>query len=157
MGHGKDISERGEQMEDPAYLEKVVGCCSGISYTYRDYIQQYPELEALQGPAIGDRAPDTDLENGQSLFRLLGDTRFTLLASGLNDEQSALVAALAENYPKILKLEVLDNSPAFNARYQTEGKPVLFLVRPDGYIGFRCLAAEIDALETYLSGLFTDN
>ncbi|MDG2177141.1 MAG: FAD-dependent monooxygenase [Gammaproteobacteria bacterium] len=157
MGHGKDISERGEQMEDPAYLEKVVGCCSGISYTYRDTIQQYPELEALQGPAIGDRAPDADLENGQSLFRLLGDTRFTLLASGLNDEQSEMVAALAENYPKILKLEVLDNSPAFNARYQTEGKPVLFLVRPDGYIGFRCLANETDALENFLSELVRPN
>ena len=157
MGHGKDISERGEQMEDPAYLEKVVGCCSGISYTYRDYIQQYPELEALQGPAIGDRAPDADLENGQSLFRLLGDTRFTLLASSLNDEQSEMVATLAENYPKILKLEVLDNSPVFNARYQTEGKPVLFLVRPDGYIGFRCLVNETDALENFLSEIVRPN
>ena len=88
MGHGKDISERGEQMEDPEYLEKVVGCCSGISYTYRDYIQQYPDLEVLQGPAIGDRAPDVDLENGHSLYRVLGDTRFTLLSNGLDNEQS---------------------------------------------------------------------
>lgn len=155
MGHGKDISERGEQMEDGDFLNKVVGCCSGISYTYRDYVEQYPDLTALPGPAIGDRAPDVDLETGDSLFSIIGDTRFTLLYTGDNKEPENKLAKLAKLYPDLLKLKALEGSPAFCKRYDTGNIEVIYLVRPDGYIGFRCMPDEISELEKYLENTFT--
>src|SRR5690606_35321504 len=68
MGHGKDIAERAQRINDKSFLEAVVGRCSGISYTYRDYVEQPAGLAELPGPAIGDRAPDADLPGGRSVF-----------------------------------------------------------------------------------------
>ena len=48
MGHGKDIAERAQKIRDPAFLEAVVGRCSGISYTYRDQAQ--PPKRGAAGP-----------------------------------------------------------------------------------------------------------
>ncbi len=49
MGHGKDIAERAQKIRDPAFLEAVVGRCSGISYTYRDQAQQ-PKARRSRAP-----------------------------------------------------------------------------------------------------------
>ena len=149
MGHGKDISTRGEQMEDEGFLKKVVGCCSGISYTYRDYIDQYPSLADLDGPAIGDRAPDVNMESGQSLFSIIGDTCYTLLLS----QEDATVVEIAEKYSAIIKVHALNNSAAFNDCYSVTGEAVVYLVRPDGYIGFRCLASEAEHLDRFLANI----
>lgn len=151
MGHGKDISERGEQMEDPDFLNKVVGCCSGISYTYRDYVAQYDALADVPGPAIGDRAPDVDLETGRSLFSLIGSTRYTLLLTANDPDTASTAGDLVAAHPDTLQVYSLDNSPAFRARYGIGDTPIIYLVRPDGYIGFRCLPDEMPALEKFLA------
>jgi len=151
MGHGKDINERGGQMEDADFLKKVVGCCSGISYTYKDYIEQYPDLTPFLGPTIGDRAPDVDLETAQSLFSIIGNTKYTLLLSGEDPEMARKGKDLAKSYSKSLQYYVLEHSEAFQATYKIDQTPTLYLIRPDGYIGFRCLATEIGALEAFLS------
>src|SRR6516225_603959 len=57
MTHGKDIAQRKQTMFDAGYTEKVVNYCSGVAYTYMDYIQKPAGLTDLTGPAIGDRAP----------------------------------------------------------------------------------------------------
>src|SRR6185369_1814443 len=79
MTHGKDIAERKKTMFDPAYTEKVVNYCSGVAYTYRDYVQHPNEIRELDGPAIGDRAPDVDFEQGGTVFDRLRREYFTLL------------------------------------------------------------------------------
>ena len=136
-------------MEDEGFLKKVVGCCSGISYTYRDYIDQYPSLADLDGPAIGDRAPDVNMESGQSLFSIIGDTCYTLLLS----QEDATVVEIAEKYSAIIKVHALNNSAAFNDCYSVTGEAVVYLVRPDGYIGFRCLASEAEHLDRFLANI----
>jgi hypothetical protein len=151
MGHGKDINERGGQMEDSDFLKKVVGCCSGISYTYKDYIEQYPDLTPFLGPTIGDRAPDVDLETAQSLFSIIGNTKYTLLLSGEDPEMARKGKDLANSYSESLQYYVLGHSEAFQATYKIDQTPAMYLIRPDGYIGFRCLATEIGALEAFLS------
>src|SRR5690606_21211879 len=57
MGHGKDIAERAQRINDQSFLEAVVGRCSGISYTYRDYAAPPAGLAGPPGPARGGRAP----------------------------------------------------------------------------------------------------
>lgn len=151
MGHGKDISERGEQMQDPAYLDKVVGCCSGISYTYRDYVQQYDELSALPGPGIGDRAPDVDLETGDSLFSLIGSTHYTLLLSGIDPDQAIAASKIAEKWGTSINVVSLGASQTFQSRFGIGDTPAIYLVRPDGYIGFRCQPGELNVLESFLT------
>ncbi len=157
MGHGKDISERGGQMEDAEFLKKVVGCCSGISYTYKDYIEQYPDLAPLPGPNIGDRAPDVDLETGQSLFSIIGNTKYTLLLSGADLAMAYIGEDLARSYAESLQYYMLGDSEAFQATFKIDQTAIMYLIRPDGYIGFRCLLSEITALEAFLSATLVQN
>src|SRR5437773_8805251 len=70
MGHGKDIAERAQKIRDPAFLDAVVGRCSGISYTYRDQAGKRDATSSRDGPVPGDRAPDVELSGGRSLFSL---------------------------------------------------------------------------------------
>src|SRR4030095_320286 len=79
MTHGKDIAQRRQTMVEPGYTEKVVNYCSGVSYTYRDVARKPPTLSDLDGPAIGDRAPDRDFEQGGTLFDRLRHEALTLL------------------------------------------------------------------------------
>src|SRR5690606_32297943 len=152
MGHGKDIAERASRMNDPGFVDAVVGRCSGISYTYRDYVEQPAGLTPLGGPAIGDRAPDADLADGGTLFGLTRHTGFTLLAlpgadanAGAADAEAA-IAPLRERYHRIVRTHVLDPSPGIDAAYGRSGPARLYLVRPDGYVGYRCAADEAEHL-----------
>lgn len=150
MGHGKDISERSEQMQDAAFLNRVVGCCSGIAYTYRDSHAQHENGQDLPGPVIGDRAPDVDLESGTSLYSLIGSNHFTLLlATGEADVKDA-AEELVDRFPDVLQVYNLDESPAFLQRYAIGELPVIYLVRPDGYIGYRCQPKNIPSLARFL-------
>ena len=155
MGHGKDIAERAQKIKDPAFLEAVVGRCSGISYTYRDQAQP---PTAAQGPAIGDRAPDVDLANGGTLFDLTRHPSCTLLALPAREErQSALQASLAPlvwRFASVLELRSVPPSAALAARYGASGDDRLLLLRPDGYVGFRGNASDVGALEARLREWF---
>ncbi|HXS80601.1 MAG TPA: FAD-dependent monooxygenase [Gammaproteobacteria bacterium] len=154
MGHGKDIAERAQKIKDPAFLEAVVGRCSGISYTYRD--QQQPPAD--KGPVIGDRAPDVDLPNDRTLFDLTRHASCTLLVLPAREErQSALQASLAPlvwRFASVLELRAVPPSAALAARYGASGDDRLLLIRPDGYVGFRCKASDVGALEARLREWF---
>ena len=155
MGHGKDIAERAQKIKDPAFLEAVVGRCSGISYTYRDQAQP-PSGDG--GPAIGDRAPDVDLGNGRTLFDLTRHAKCTLLAlPAREDRQTALqasLAPLAQRFASVLELRAVPPSAALAARYGSTGDDRLLLLRPDGYVGFRCQATDVSSLEARLRDWF---
>ena len=157
MGHGKDIAERAQKIRDPAFLEAVVGRCSGISYTYRDQAQQ-PKAAPLAGPAIGDRAPDVDLGRGRTLFDLTRHPSCTLIALPAREGGQAALQAnlkgLAHRFAAVLELRVVPPSAAFAERYGASDEDRLLLLRPDGYVGFRCNASDVAALETRLSEWF---
>jgi hypothetical protein len=79
-------------------------------------------------------------------LRLVHDARLT---SALHER----VEVLAARYGRALDVATLRRSPEFAARYGAEPAEQLVLVRPDGYLGFRGAAADIDALDRYLEGV----
>jgi 2-polyprenyl-6-methoxyphenol hydroxylase-like FAD-dependent oxidoreductase len=152
MTHGKDIAQRRETMFEPGYREKVVNYCSGVAYTYREYVQKPEAPTQLDGPAIGDRAPDIDFEQGGTLFERLRHEYFTLLAMPGESDLSAVIEPLKRRFARVLSVETLPRSNALSKRYgSSDGR--FFLVRPDGYIGFKCAAGEGPLLERTLDGL----
>jgi NADPH-dependent dioxygenase len=154
MGHGKDIAERAQKIRDPEFLEAVVGRCSGISYTYRDQAQ--PPVRS--GPAIGDRAPDVDLAPGRSLYDLTRHPSCTLIAVAAREAGQAglqtSLKGLVHRFAPVVELRVIAATPQFAERYGASDEDQLWLLRPDGYVGFRCKASEMHALESRLHEWF---
>jgi hypothetical protein len=152
MTHGKDIAQRTQTMFDPAYKEKVVNYCSGVAYTYKDYVAKPADLTLLDGPALGDRAPDIDFEQGGTLFDRLRHEYFTLLAMPGERDLSAVIEPLQRRFSHVLAVELLPRSEALSKRYgASDGR--LILVRPDGYIGFKCALGEVRFLEAALESM----
>jgi hypothetical protein len=52
MTHGKDIAQRKQTMFEPGFTEKVVNYCSGVAYSYRDFVDKPEGLSGLDGPAV---------------------------------------------------------------------------------------------------------
>ena len=148
MTHGKDIAQRKQTMFEPGYTEKVVNACSGVAYTYRDVASMSDAVSEITGPAIGDRAPDIDFEEGGTLFDRLRHHYFTVLVMP-NGEPARAVESLEKRFGAVLKTEVLPKSAALSTRYgPSDGR--LYLVRPDGYVAFKSRAEEADLLVAHL-------
>lgn len=154
MGHGKNIDERAKKINDPGFLDAVVGRCSGISYTYRDYVGQPETLAECPGPAIGDRAPDANLAEGQTLFGLTHHTGFTLLAMPGTEEDGEgtdkVLQSFHERFGEVLICHSLESSTDLEKHYGRAPQDRLYLIRPDGYVGFRCLSSEAGRLTEHL-------
>ena len=135
-------------------------------------------LEAALGtathwdPAIGDRAPDVAISEHLRLHQLFSHTRFTLLGvlgqaqGGQLANASAALDAIQEGYAACVKFELIAPTephpwPALLPIADPDGKVAhalnvsdngeFVLVRPDGYIGFRCNIDEYALLERYLA------
>ena len=159
MGHGKDIAERAQLIRDPEFLDAVIGRCSGIAYTYREQAAETRAGAALEGPLTGDRAPDVDLGGGRTLFDLTRHTRCTLLVLLAAESGKAHVELelkpLVHRFKSVLDLHVLPPSAALARYYGASAQNRVFLLRPDGYVGFRALASDLAELEAYLGRWFT--
>ena len=154
MTHGKDIAQRKQTMFEPGYTEKVVNTCSGVAYTYKDFVEKPEGLTDIDGPAIGDRAPDVDFEQGGTLFDRLRHTYFTLLAMPRGDDPAPVVDRLKKRFGAVVDTEQLPKSAALSKRYgPADGR--FFLVRPDGYVAFKSSADQVDRLEAHLNGMLT--
>jgi 2-polyprenyl-6-methoxyphenol hydroxylase-like FAD-dependent oxidoreductase len=149
MRHGKDIAERKQTMFEPGYTEKVVNYCSGVAYTYKDALDTPAGQLPLDGPAIGDRAPDVDLEGGGTLFDSIRRPYFTLLAMPRDGAAPRATSELERRFAPVLTAATLPPSAALASRYgPTDGR--VFLIRPDGYVGFKASAEDIPMLQKYL-------
>jgi hypothetical protein len=95
-----------------------------------------------------DRAPDIDFEQGGTLFDRLRHEYFTLLV--MPGGVAPVVEHLQRWFRPILNVEKLPPSDALARRYgPADGR--LYLIRPDGYIGFKCAADEAPLLEAKLT------
>jgi len=152
MTHGKDIAQRTKTMFEPGYTEKVVNYCSGIAYTYRDVAETPPGLTPLDGPAMGDRAPDVEFESGGRLFDRLRHPYFTLLAMPGDGDLTSISDRLKKRFDACIDVEALPASAALARRYgPSDGR--LFLIRPDGYVAFKARAGDAPLLENWLERL----
>src|SRR5438094_2817299 len=152
MTHGKDIGQRTRTMFDPGYTEKVVNTCSGVAYTYRDYVQKSAAMKEITGQEIGERSPDIDFEQGGTLFDRLRHAYFTLLAMPDDANRSPVIERLQRRFSPVLAVETLPRSKALSKRYgPSDGR--LILVRPDGYVAFKCCADEAPLLEATLESV----
>jgi hypothetical protein len=129
-------------------------------------------------PHPGDRAPDVVSDDGTSLFALLRHPRSTLLlfdGSAATPEGYANLAAIARKVrerwgnhveswivvprkdrpPELAGEErvLLDVRGVMHHRYGA-GSECLYLVRPDGYVGFRSQPASSRALEEHLGMIY---
>ena len=148
MAHGKSIAAREKAMFEPGYTERVVNTCSGIAYTYKDYVEKIAGLADIDGPAIGDRAPDVDFEDGGALWDYCRHPNYTLLAMP-GGNADATVSRLRGRFGAVMRVAAMPSSTALSAVYgPADGR--MYLVRPDGYVGFKCAAGEAGLLEQYL-------
>ncbi|HEX8796846.1 MAG TPA: FAD-dependent monooxygenase [Polyangiaceae bacterium] len=130
-------------------------------------------------PHPGDRAPDVRIDEATSLHTLLRHTKSTLLlfdGSAPTPEGYANLADIARRVrerwsahvepvvvvprgerPKGLpegERVLLDSSRALHRRYGA-GSECLYLLRPDGYVGFRSQPAAWKPLEEHLASIYT--
>jgi 2-polyprenyl-6-methoxyphenol hydroxylase-like FAD-dependent oxidoreductase len=128
-------------------------------------------------PAAGDRAPDLALGDGATLFERLRGTHHTLLLFDGRAPTSGGYAALARaadgvaaRWDELVRPAIvvygakmppelagavagrvwLDPEGQLHARFGA-GSECLYLIRPDGYVGFRAQPADAGALERYLA------
>jgi 2-polyprenyl-6-methoxyphenol hydroxylase-like FAD-dependent oxidoreductase len=154
MAHGKSIAARKRAMFEPGYTERVVNTCSGVSYTYKDYVRKFPGLACVDGPAIGDRAPDVDFEGGGVLWDQFRHPDYTLMVMPSGNDADAPVHRLGARFNEVMRVARLPRSRALSAVYGPhDGR--LYLVRPDGYIAFKCSAGDVAVMEAYLKDLLT--
>ena len=135
---------------------------SQIGANYRSS-QIVEEHELSEGPSAGDRAPDAALRRADGepdrLFILFGSGRHTLLLLWapnvdfpfMNEMTQVKVYRIAG--PGSSSADFIDSDGAVAAHYGIE--PSAYLVRPDGYVAFRCGLQDLPVLfPRYLEKIF---
>jgi hypothetical protein len=116
------------------------------------------------GPRAGDRLPDTRLRlDGRVLWlqqAIVGPRLALLLCGDPPQWDTGRLDALREPFSDVLAVHhlarhaapgtLVDEDGATMARLGVEDA-AQYLIRPDGYVGFRCAGRELDALTAYLS------
>jgi len=128
-----------------------------------------PSLE--RGPRAGDRMPDAELSLGgraTTLQRALGGPHHSLLVCGDSeawDRGWPAVAALERRYAGLVRVRRLTQTAVDGSLIDRDGRALSmlgvrgtaqYLVRPDGYIAYRCGETNLDGMERYLSRWFRD-
>lgn len=131
--------------------------------------QDDPPSSPLQA---GDRAPDAPLHdhdgNPVRIFDIFRGPQFTLLSLGSQDLQG--LNRVGERFKQHLQVYTIDRGPSgatarCNQLKDDQGHVLhayggengaLFLIRPDGYIGFICGSKSIDSVESYLELLYDE-
>jgi 2-polyprenyl-6-methoxyphenol hydroxylase-like FAD-dependent oxidoreductase len=172
LAHGQGLADRMALTQSENWQDNAVARISGLSYNYRGLIELPSGTATHWDPAIGDRAPDVTISEHLRLHQLFSHTRFTLLGvlGQTQGEQlasaSAALDAIQAGYAACVKFELIAPTephpwPALLPIADPEGNVArtlnvsdngeFVLVRPDGYIGFRCNIDEYALLERYLA------
>jgi 2-polyprenyl-6-methoxyphenol hydroxylase-like FAD-dependent oxidoreductase len=135
----------------------------GIHYRYSPAVQD-GEPKLNRGPKAGDRLPDTRIaRNGQGcwLQEALAVPSFHLLLCGPADGwDGERLAALRDHYAGFVEMHRLvrgatpgDLQDPYGRAFTRLGveRAAQYLVRPDGYIGYRSSGTDLRGLERYLA------
>jgi 2-polyprenyl-6-methoxyphenol hydroxylase-like FAD-dependent oxidoreductase len=148
---------------------------------YRQPVEKvgpYDWLSLEHGPAPGDRAPDGTLETAAKtirLFQLFEDTKYHLLFFACADDDGSASETLAKirngivspfsnhvvchlistgkstSTPSTANGSVLhDENGSLHHRYGVS-RQSLYLIRPDGYVGFRSQPADLEKLNQHIT------
>jgi 2-polyprenyl-6-methoxyphenol hydroxylase-like FAD-dependent oxidoreductase len=152
----------------PAVAEKLGDGLSGLAVNYRRSPIVEEHATGTAGPAAGDRAPDAPLvaaKDGTSLrlYNLFAEHRHILLLLGDGREASPpTVPRYPENVFAAYRVvppgtsggDYVDGEGLVAQRYGSA--PAAYLVRPDGYVGFRCDQRTVSTNPSrYLAKLFS--
>ena len=95
---------------------------------------------------------------GRTLYDLTRHASCTLLALPARESGPAALQAslkgLAHRFAPVMELRTVLPSAALAERYGSSDEDRLLLLRPDGYVGYRCNASELTALEMRLHEWF---
>ncbi|MFZ0218876.1 MAG: FAD-dependent monooxygenase [Candidatus Aquirickettsiella sp.] len=111
------------------------------------------------GPCPGYRAPNAPA-NSSSLFILLACKPFNILFFKAKQKHTDTliekINALVTNYKDWLQVHAFVLSPANNLLFKRYGvtSSAIYVIRPDGYVGFRVNSDNYLSLEEYLKNLF---
>lgn len=127
------------------------------------------------GPQAGDRAVDGDCGSGKRLLDVLSDgsLRHTLLvfgaaegATGAGADELAALAQEVGHYPEVIRGVLVGRGEVRAAAagnweevlrdeqgvlHQSYGDKALYLIRPDGYVAYRCRGWDGKGLASFLS------
>jgi 2-polyprenyl-6-methoxyphenol hydroxylase-like FAD-dependent oxidoreductase len=151
----------------PAVAEKLGEGISGLAVNYRRSPIVENHANGRDGPAAGDRAPDASLgrkDDGARLrlYDLVAEHRHNLLLCGdISEGTLSRLPRYPERYVAVHRIgvpgkvgaELTDCDGEVSARYGSS--PAAYLIRPDGYVAFRCGESEVATrLPRYLAELF---
>jgi 2-polyprenyl-6-methoxyphenol hydroxylase-like FAD-dependent oxidoreductase len=152
----------------PAVAETLGEGLSGLAINYRHSPIIEEHAAGRAGPAAGDRAPDAPLvaAKGQAslrLYNLFAEHRHILLLLG-NDPEAlpptmprfpdSVFAVYRIVPPGTSGGDYVDCESVVAKRYGST--PIAYLIRPDGYVGFRCDQRTLsENLSHYLAKLFS--
>jgi hypothetical protein len=152
----------------PAVAEKLGEGLSGLAVNYRHSPIIEEHAAGTAGPAAGDRAPDAPLvaakgETWLRLYDLLAEHRHILLLLGDGPEvvpptmprcPDSVFAAYRVVPPGTSGGDYIDREGIVAQRYGSI--PAAYLIRPDGYVGFRCDQRTVsENLPHYLGKVFS--
>jgi len=141
-----------------AFQDRLRGTVSQLGLNYR-HSPVVCECGGSSKLMAGDRAPDCEVidETGARfrIFDLLKEPLHTaFLVAPPEDADLQRFTRLFSTYRDIMHGVVLvDGDEQFRANYMQDVGS-LFVVRPDGYIGFRGSPRDLEALEAWADGLF---
>ncbi len=111
------------------------------------------------GPCPGYRAPNASA-NSSTLFKLVSHKPFNILCFETKEEQIdkhiEKINAFIKNYQDWMQVHVFVLSPANELLFKRYGvvASAIYVIRPDGYVGFRINSDNYLFLEEYLKNLF---
>lgn len=111
------------------------------------------------GPCPGYRAPNAPV-NSSSLFKLISQKPFNILCFKTKEEQTdkliEKINAFIKNYQDWVQIHVFVLSPANKLLFKRYGvvSSAIYVVRPDGYVGFRINSYNYLLLQEYLKNFF---
>jgi 2-polyprenyl-6-methoxyphenol hydroxylase-like FAD-dependent oxidoreductase len=175
---GSDIATWARELIVPKLLPSLLGSARLRAATFRfvselaihyrrspAVVEGEPRLRA--GPRAGDRLPDARLtrdERAVTLQRLAVRPHLTLLLCGDRDTWDATqLTTLRDQGDGLIDIVHLSRRPTPGALVDQDGelfamlgarRGAQYLVRPDGYIAFRCAGHDLEAARRYLAEWF---